>query len=64
MWTGEGYRHIYKDTNTDQGLGILVSIGLLSFRNDSGGWGGKNQEFGIHIHTLLYTKQITNKDPL
>ena len=26
--------------------------------------GGINQEFGINIYTLLYTKQITNKDLL
>ena len=29
------------------------------------GWGGGvNQEVGINIYTLLYTKQITNKDVL
>ena len=27
-------------------------------------WGGINQEFGINIYTLLYIKQITNKDLL
>ena len=27
-----------------------------------GKWGGVNQEFGININTLLYIKQITNKD--
>ena len=26
--------------------------------------GGTNQEFGINTYTLLYTKQITNEDPL
>ena len=25
-------------------------------------WGGVNQEAGVYIHTLLYVKQITNKD--
>ena len=28
------------------------------------GWGGMNWEIGIDIHTLLYIKQITNKDLL
>ena len=28
------------------------------------GGGGINQEFGINIHTLLYRKQIINKDLL
>ena len=28
------------------------------------GGGGVNQEFGINIYTLLYIKQITNKDLL
>ena len=27
-------------------------------------WGGINQEFGINIYTLLYIKQIINKDLL
>ena len=25
-------------------------------------WGGINQELGVNTHTLLYIKQITNKD--
>ena len=29
-----------------------------------GGWGGMNWEIGIDIYTLLYIKQITNKDLL
>ena len=28
------------------------------------GWGGINQEFGINIYTLLYIKQIINRDLL
>ena len=28
------------------------------------GWGEKNQQFGINIYTLLYIKQISNKDLL
>ena len=27
-----------------------------------GKWGGINQEFGINIYTLLYIKQVINKD--
>ena len=27
-------------------------------------WGGLNQELMMNIHTLLYIKQITNKDLL
>ena len=27
-------------------------------------WGGTSQEFGININTLLYRKQMTNKDLL
>ena len=27
-------------------------------------WGGINQELGVNTHTLLYIKQITNKDLL
>ena len=28
------------------------------------GWGGINWELGIHIYTLLWIKQITNRDLL
>ena len=28
------------------------------------GGGGKNEEFGINIYTLLYIKYLTNKDLL
>ena len=31
---------------------------------EKGGGGGINQEFGINIYTLLYIKQITNKDQI
>ena len=40
----------------------LVTVSLSS---KGKGWGqGLNQELGINIYTLLYIKQVTNKDLL
>ena len=37
----------------------------MATREECGGeWGRIVREFGINIHTVLYVKQITNKDPL
>ena len=35
-----------------------------SYQRGKGGWGGINQEFGINIYTLLYMKEVNNKDLL
>ena len=34
------------------------------FTKGERGWGGINWELGIHIYTLLWIKQITNRDLL
>ena len=49
----------FKHRNYLQNRDIGVEIKLPRENGD----GGVNQEIGIDIYTLLYVKQITNKDP-
>ena len=50
--------HIYKAEMDSQSQKINLQLP----RGIAGGHGGINQEFGINIYTLLYIKQVNDKN--